>query len=145
MGKRVEKGKTTRSSAKERNRAKLIIFLSNFEGAWPTRQDYSQTILGYKTDTQIYRTLSPQEITDIEAEAVEIIKAQSSRQRKELYQSLFEEGKAGNITAIKEFLDRTEGKVKEVKEHTGKDGGPIKVEHTSIDLTGAKEAYNAKK
>lgn len=131
MAKRSETGKNLHSTAKERNRAKLLAFLSDIETDWPKRQDYSHLILGYKNDTQIYRTLSPEDISQIESEAVEIIKAQASRQRKELYQALHKEGKAGNVTAIKEFLDRTEGKVKEKVELTGKDGADL-IWHVNI-------------
>jgi hypothetical protein len=130
------------TAAAVRNKAKILAFLTDFDNDWPKRSEYSLKILGYKSVNQIYRTLSPQDITAIEAEALEIIKANSTPQRKELYKSLFKEGKAGNVTAIKEFLDRTEGKVKEVKEITGKDGGKIQVEHSSIDLGGAKAAFD---
>lgn len=106
-----EKSKKIHSAAKDRNKALLLAYLSDFENDWPRRQDYSSLILGYKNPTQIYRTLSPEEISQIESEAVEIIKVQSSRQRKELYKSLHKEGKNGNVAAIREFLDRTEGKV----------------------------------
>jgi hypothetical protein len=116
---RLENGDEKLGPAGERNKAKILSFLTDFDNDWPKRQEYSTTILGYKNPNQIYRTLSPQDLTAIEAEALETIKEQSTPQRKELYQTLHKEGKNGNVTAIKEFLDRTEGKVKEVKEHHG--------------------------
>ena len=116
MGQRVRIEDRT-ISAGERNRAKLLKYLSDPDNDWPKRQDYSIQILGYKRDNAMYQHLSPPEITDIEKEALEVIKAQSSRQRRVLYAALFEEGKTGNVQAIKEFLDRTEGKIKDKHEH----------------------------
>ena len=142
MSDQVEKGEKKLGPAGERNRKKLLAFLSDFENEWPKRQEYSTLILGYKLENQIYKTLTPHQITSIENEALEIIKAQSSKQRRELYKQLHTEGKKGNVTAIKECLVRTEGKVVERKEITGKDGGKIEVSHSSIDLDGAKAAYD---
>jgi hypothetical protein len=115
---------------KERCKFKLLSFLSDIDNEWPKRFDYSEKILGYKNKRHVYKILSPDELTEIEKEAMELLKAKSSKQRKDLYQTLYNEGKKGNIQAIKEFLDRTEGKVKEKYEHTGKDGEPIKTEST---------------
>ena len=117
MGHRVSREDRT-VSAGERNRAKLLKYLSDPDNDWPKRQEYSIQILGYKRDNAMYQHLSPPEITDVEKEALEVIKAQSSRHRKVLYAALYREGKKGNVKAIKEFLDRTEGKIKDKHEHS---------------------------
>lgn len=113
----LENHESKKITAKDRNRAKLLKYLSDPENDFIPRQDYSTQILKYKKPNQIYQTLPPEELTEIEAEAMESRKAASARQRSILYSKLYEEGKAGNVTAIKEFLDRTEGKVKEKHEH----------------------------
>lgn len=128
MAKRSEKGKRIHSTARDRNKAKLLAFLSDIDNKWPHRQNYSSEILGYKNPTQIYRTLSPEDISEIESEAVEIIKKQSARQRKILYSSLFKEGRTGNVKAIKEYLDRTEGKVTESHKHEIVPGKGVEIE-----------------
>lgn len=104
------------------NRVKLLKYLTDEDNEWPKRRAYSQEILGYKCDNQIYKTISPEELTEIENEALDIIKSKSSRERKILYESLYRLGKDGSVQAIKEYLDRTEGKVLDRKEITGKDG-----------------------
>ena len=135
----LENSKKKGYSAADRNREKLLKFLSDWENEWPPRYLYSTQILGYKNEAQIYHTLTPNDLTEIEAEALEIRKKSCSKQRSEIYKSLFDEGKSGNVNAAKEFLDRTEGKVTEKKEITG----DLKVEsHTSIDLEGAKKVFN---
>lgn len=117
MGHRVRREDRT-VSAGERNRAKLLKYLSEPANDWPKRQDYSIQILDYKRNNAMYQHLSPQEISAIEAEALEIIKAQSCLQRKVLYAVLYQERKKGNVQAIKEFLDRTEGKISDKHQHS---------------------------
>ncbi len=61
--------------------------------------------------TTFYKHFTPQDISDIENEAFEIRKKNSARERSELMVALHKEGKSGNVQAVKEYLDRTEGKV----------------------------------
>jgi hypothetical protein len=96
---------------KEKNIAKLFKYLSDIDNEWPPRCEYSETILDYKSTNQIYKSMSPEDITKVENDALDSIKAQSCRQRKEIYHTLYKEGKGGDVSAAKEYLDRTEGKV----------------------------------
>lgn len=118
MAKLSGKCQRKRIPVKEKNWVLLVSFLSDPDNPFPNRQDYSQTILKYKNPTQIYRYFTPEELTQIEAEAMENRKARTARQRAKLYDKLYELGDDGNVTAIKEYLDRTEGKVKEKIETT---------------------------
>lgn len=115
-------------TAKEKNREAILNYLSDPKNDFIARRYYSQTILNYVNETQVYQTLSPQELTQIESEAMENRKAMSAPQRFKLYEKLYDLGKEGNVTAIKEFLDRTEGKVMESHKHqiSGADGGELK-------------------
>lgn len=129
----------------QENKAKLLDYLGNPENDWPKRSDYSRLILDYKKPHQIYVTLSPQILTEIESDAIEIRKARSARQRSIILDSLFQRAKGyshvdtkffktsdddiiheeyikhypPDPVAGREFLDRVEGKVKEVKEIQG--------------------------
>jgi hypothetical protein len=73
----------------------------------------------------IYRIFKPQELSDIEAEALANRMRRRSRNRAILYDTLVLLGQSGNVQAIKEYLDRTEGKVTDKIEHTGANGSPI--------------------
>jgi hypothetical protein len=100
-----------RLSAKQRHRINLLKYLGDWENDFPNRTDYLD-ILGIKRTT-LYKHFTPTELLEIENEGLEIRKKNSGRQRAEVYSSLFDEAKGGNISAIKEFFDRTEGKVKD--------------------------------
>src|ERR1017187_8896493 len=48
----------------------------------------------------------------------------------EIIEALVIKAKTGDVPALKEVLDRAEGKVADKQEHTGADGGPIQAEIT---------------
>jgi hypothetical protein len=98
-------------TAKERHREKIMKFLSDPENDYPPRQEYA-ALLGITVQT-FYHHFSPGELQEIENEAYEIRKKNSTRQRAEVLKAIFSEAKTGNVSAAKEFLDRTEGKVTE--------------------------------
>jgi len=112
-----------RLSAKQRHRINLLKYLGDWENIFPSRTDYLH-ILGIKRTT-LYKHFSPAELQEIENEAIELRKKNSARPRAKVFQSLLAEAKSGNVQAIKEFLNRTEGKVKEIREHTGGNGEPL--------------------
>jgi hypothetical protein len=115
----VQENHKQKVTQKDKNRIRLVEYLSEPENSWPPRCEYAETILGYKDHKQIYRNFTPAQIGDIEAEAMENRKKRSARQRSVLYKVLYTESVQGNITALKEFLDRTEGKVPDKKQHSG--------------------------
>jgi hypothetical protein len=124
------------------NKARLLEFLSDPENDWPTRQRYSTEILGYCADNQIYRSLSPKHLAEIEDLALENRKKRSARQRGLILEALFRKAIGFTVKetrlfktsddkilvkeierhfppdsmAAKEFLDRTEGKVRDIQE-----------------------------
>ena len=123
-----------RLSAKQRHRINLLKHLGDWENIFPTRTDYLN-ILGIKRTT-LYKHFSPTELQEIENEGIELRKKNSARPRAKVFQSLLAKAKSGNVPAIKEFLNRTEGKVKEIREHTGKGGEPLfgSVEFTFVHV-----------
>ena len=89
-------------------------YLGNPENDYPPRQEYA-VILGIHVQT-LYGHFTPADFQDIENEAYELRKKNSTKQRAMLLKALYVEGRGGNVSAIKEFLDRTEGKVLEKKD-----------------------------
>ena len=127
----AQKHHKQRLTQRDKNRIRLVEYLSEPENSWPPRCEYAEKILGYKDHAQLYRNFTPTQLADIEAEAMENRKKRSARQRSALYQVLYAEGLQGNVTALKEFLDRTEGKVTEKHEHGGK-GGSDAIKHQVV-------------
>ena len=127
-----------RKDAKIRARAKLLDFLGNPENDFVSRTDMSIKVLGYKKQNAIYNAFSPSELDDIEVEALELRKKRTVRQRANVLEALYKraigyrhpETKLNVVggelvhtelekiyppdkAAAQEFLDRTEGKVKD--------------------------------
>ena len=120
---------------------KMLEYLSNPDNDWPKRYLYSEIIFGYKRNNSMYMHLSPQDLTEIEDLALENRKKRSARQRGMVLEALFKKAigftvkdtklfKTGDDQIIskeidkhyppdpvagREFLDRTEGKVKDVQ------------------------------
>lgn len=101
------------SSAKERHIVNMVKYLGNPEKDWPTRVELALEVCKYKDANSIYKTFTPEELSEIEKKGLALRKEQTSGQRAIVYQSLFNEARKGNVQAAKEFLDRTEGKVKD--------------------------------
>lgn len=105
------------------HRANLIKYLSDWDNDFPRRVKFGD-ILGVKEAT-LWRIFTGAELDEIENEALEIRKINAARPRQEAYKALIAQFNKGNVPAIKEFLERTEGKVVDKHEHTGKDGSPL--------------------
>lgn len=114
-------------SVKNNNKSKILEYLSDPENDFLTRSEISITVLGYKQIRSIYKQFSPVELSEIEAQAFEERKRKSVRRRCKVYDSLYNEAIGGNVQAAKEFLDRTEGKVKEKPESSEDQAQPVKV------------------
>ncbi len=97
-------------TAKEKHRKRLLEYLGNPENDFLNRSAMASEILKLSAKT-FYRHFAPHEIQEIELAAYEERKKNSARQRGIILNSLYTEGKGGNVPAAKEFLDRTEGKV----------------------------------
>ena len=120
---------------KQKNRRKLLDFMGDPENEFPNRQTMALSVIGYKDVTSLYKMFTTDEMTDIENEAMEERKRRSSKDRAKVYKSLLSEAGNGNVAAIKEYLDRTEGKVKEKIEHTGENGAAL-IPTINVTLTG---------
>lgn len=141
----------------EAYRINLIKHLSDPEKEFPRRKDYPD-ILGIVRKT-LYRNFTPEELTKIEIESVDLRKSRCSRQRSNILNGLYKRAigyacpdlhicvikdkvvKTDIVkyyppdkAAAQEFLDRTEGKVVEKKDIT-LTGVRIKVEHTPENLS----------
>jgi len=122
--------------AKDKHKINLLKYLGDPENDFPrARQAYAE-ILGIHVQT-LYLHFTPEEFQNIEQEAYDLRKKNSTKQRAELLKTLYNEGKNGNIPAIKEFLDRTEGKVPNQTQITGKGDDPVKIENTVIEFVEA--------
>jgi hypothetical protein len=97
--------------------------LSDPENDFPPRQEYAK--LCRITIQTMYQHFTPAELQTIENEAYEVRKKNSTKQRAELLAMLYTEGMAGKVRAIREYLDRTEGKVPDKQERSGPGGGAI--------------------
>ncbi len=111
------------------NKAKILAYLSDPENPFLNRDDLATKVCGYSSKTSIYRTVSVDELNQIEAEAFEIRKKRSTRQRANVYDALYKEAvNNGNVQAAKEFLDRVEGKATEKRSSETEDKAiPIQV------------------
>ena len=112
-------------SKKIANTEKLLNYLSDPDNEFLSRGQLSVDVLGYKQTQTIYKRFTLEELIKIEEEAQEERKRRTARPRAEVYTALLKLAKEGNVIAIKEYLDRTEGKVVTKLEHTGADGGAI--------------------
>jgi len=123
-------------TAKDKHKMKMLKYWGDPENDFINRSRMHKEILGI-TGFTFYKHFTPDEISEIEYDAVELRKKASSPQRARLYKALYKEAKTGNVKAIKEFLDRVEGKVKEKVELTG-EGGEALVPIINVTTTGNK-------
>ena len=106
---------------------KLLEYLGNPDNDYPPRQEYAK-VLGVSVKT-LYQHFTPSDMQDIENEAYEIRKKNSTRQRSEVLAAMLSEAKTGNVSAANLFLERTEGKVKEKIDHGGTISHKVIVEY----------------
>ncbi len=128
--------------AKDRHRIRLIAMLGNPELDFPRRGAYPE-MLGVSKNT-LYHHFTPSDLQEIEDEAVKIRRASCCRQRENVMDALYKRAVGYShpdthvatwngeviLTEIEkhyppdrgagqEYLDRTEGKVKDKLEHSG--------------------------
>lgn len=113
------------STEKEKKRIKVIEYIGNPENDFPTRTEIALDVLGYTQKTSYYKLFETSEMADMEEKGLALRKENSKRERSIVYDSLLKEAKKGNVQACKEYLDRTEGKVIDKKEITGRDGNAL--------------------
>jgi hypothetical protein len=99
------------SNVKEENKRKIAAYLGDPDNEWLNRTKLAITVCGYQGQRSLYRHFSPDELTEIENESLEERKRRSAGKRAVIYDAMFLKAKEGDVAAMKEYLDRTEGKV----------------------------------
>ena len=87
--------------AKERHYIKLVEYLGNPDNDWPLRSKYAVDILGLSDTSLLYRTFTPDELSAIEKEALEVRRGKYSRLLGEADIHLFKNIRNGDTAAIK--------------------------------------------
>jgi len=127
------------ATAKERNKDKLLEYLTNPENEFRNRTFLATEVLGYKKRQSLTNCFTSAELDQIEAEALEIRRSKYSSDLAKIDASLLKAAKGGDTAAIKLAYQKFEG-WKEVtrKELTGKNGEPVEVNNTrTIQCTNA--------
>jgi len=115
------------SNVKEENKRKIAAYLGDPDNEWLNRTKLAITVCGYQGQRSLYRHFSPEELSEIETEALEERKRRSSGKRAVIYDAMFLKAKEGDVAAMKEFLDRIEGKVVTKTENKNENTGNITV------------------
>lgn len=110
-------------AAKQRHKDKLLKYLADWSNPWPNR-DTMPGICGLCAST-LRHHFSVEDFAEMESLGLEMRLKNAAVPRANAYDALTREAADGNVSAIKELLDRTEGKVIEKREYSGKDGAPI--------------------
>jgi hypothetical protein len=115
------------SNVKKENKRKIAAYLGDPDNEWLNRTKLAITVCGYRGQRSLYRHFSPEELSEIETEALEERKRRSSGKRAVIYDAMFLKAKEGDVAAMKEFLDRIEGKVVTKTENKNENTGNITV------------------
>lgn len=96
---------------REMIKAKIIDYLSDPENEWPNKVDLAVTVLGYAHVQALYNHFSVQEMHEMYREGLEARKKNAAYGLGIAYNALLKASKDGNVQAIKEYIERLEGKV----------------------------------
>lgn len=107
-------------NAKDKHRQRLLSYLKDWDNPFPNKNDMAD-VLGIKQRT-LYFHFTPDELNEILSDGLDLRKKNAAEPRSRVYTAMIKSAVDGVVPAQKEFLDRTEGKVVERHEHTGKDG-----------------------
>ncbi|OEU63370.1 MAG: hypothetical protein BA867_08690 [Desulfobacterales bacterium S5133MH16] len=118
--------------AKKKHRIQLLKYLASWDNDFPNKAEMAK-VLGLKQRT-LYFHFTPAELDDILSEGLDLRKKNSAVPRAEVYKAMLRAARKGVVPAQKEFLDRTEGKVAERHEHTGKGGRELFPALTDRDI-----------
>lgn len=113
------------TAVKRAHRTKLVEYIGDWNNDFPRRADMPG-ICGF-TSTTLYLHFTPAELQEIEEEGFELRKRQAVLPRADMYNALYQEGLKGNVPAIKEYLDRIEGKTVDKLKLSGSSDKPIQV------------------
>lgn len=93
---------------RDRQRIKLLEYLGNPENDYLTRSAMSTKVLGYKREEAIYRVFTPEEISAIEAEGLEIRRKKYASQIASVDNALMKRAREGDPQACKLVYQRFE-------------------------------------
>lgn len=98
-------------TAKQRHIDVLLQYLINWENPWPNRDTMAK--ICHITPQTLRRHLTPADFAEVESIGLDLRLKNAAVPRANSYTALTREAEGGNVSAIKELLERTEGKVKE--------------------------------
>ena len=110
--------------AKERHKLKLLEYLGNPENDFVNRVTQATVVLGFANVTQLYNTFTPDELSEIEAEALAIRRKKYSPHIASIDRAMIREANNGNDRAAKLCYQRFED-WGERKEMSGPGGKPV--------------------
>ena len=106
-------------SARRRHKEKILSYLSDPDNEFPTREFLAKKVCGIHRRT-LYRAFTPDELRDIEKEALELRRTKYAAELSAADMALIKEAKTGDVSAIKLMYQKFEGwSEKQVREHTG--------------------------
>jgi len=94
---------------KKSNYTKLLAFLSNPSNPKLDRAEYSTQVLGYKQEHAVYSFFSPEELNDIEWEALEIKRKRYASDMSEVDKGVLEKAAKGDAACAKLAYQKFEG------------------------------------
>lgn len=94
---------------KEKNKNKLLEYLGNPENDFLNRQEYSTLILGYAQESAVYKHFTPDELSEIEAEALVIRRKKYSPKLSQADVGVLKQAAKGDSSAAKLAYQRFEG------------------------------------
>jgi len=96
-------------AVKIRNKAKLLEWLGNPEKEFLNREQMSLQILGYARGETIYQSFTPDELSEIEAEALDMRRKKYSPHLSKADVGVLKQAAKGDSTAAKLAYQRFEG------------------------------------
>lgn len=95
--------------AKERHRQKIIEYIGNPENELCSRSSLSVTVLGFKNERSIYRHFTPDELSEIEKEGIDLRRTKYAVEIGKVDKGLLQKAQAGDPQAAKLVYQRFEG------------------------------------
>lgn len=94
--------------AKDRHRLKLLEYLGNPENDFPNRVTMNTLVLGFKNEKYIYHVFTPDELTEIEGEALKVRRKKYKPAIAKVDKGILEKAAEGDAPAAKLCYQRFE-------------------------------------
>lgn len=109
-----------KQTKREQHRAKLLEYCGNPENEFPDRTEMAVNVLGFKSRASLYHSFTPDELCEIEREALEIRRKKYNPEIAKVDRALLKKAREGDTQAAKLIYQRFEGwSEKQIREHTG--------------------------